>query len=36
MSTVELSRHRAWLCGVPNLMLAIWFTRRPADVVNAA
>jgi uncharacterized membrane protein len=26
----------AWLCWVPNLMLAIWFTRRPADVVNAA
>jgi uncharacterized membrane protein len=26
----------AWLCWVPNLLLAIWFTRRPADVVNAA
>jgi uncharacterized membrane protein len=26
----------AWLCWVPNLMLAIWFTRRPADVANAA
>jgi uncharacterized membrane protein len=26
----------AWLCWVPNLMLAIWFTRHPADVVNAA
>jgi uncharacterized membrane protein len=26
----------AWLCWAPNLMLAIWFTRRPADVVNAA
>jgi uncharacterized membrane protein len=26
----------AWLCWVPNLMLAIWFTRRPADVVNVA
>jgi uncharacterized membrane protein len=25
----------AWLCWVPNLMLAIWFTRHPADVVNA-
>jgi uncharacterized membrane protein len=26
----------AWLCWVPNLMLAIWFTRRPTAVVNAA
>ena len=26
----------AWLCWVPNLLLAIWFTRRRADVVNAA
>jgi uncharacterized membrane protein len=26
----------AWMCWVPNLMLAIWFTRHPADVVNAA
>jgi uncharacterized membrane protein len=26
----------AWLCWVPNLMLAIWFTRRRADVVNVA
>ena len=26
----------AWLCWVPNLMLAIWFTRHPADVTNAA
>ena len=26
----------AWLCWVPNLMLAIWFTRHPAAVTNAA
>jgi uncharacterized membrane protein len=26
----------AWLCWVPNLLLAVWFTRHPADVVNAA
>ena len=26
----------AWLCWVPNLMLAIWFTRHPAEVANAA
>jgi uncharacterized membrane protein len=26
----------AWLCWVPNLLLAIWFTRRPAAVTNAA
>jgi hypothetical protein len=26
----------AWLCWVPNLLLAIWFTRRPAKVPNAA
>jgi hypothetical protein len=25
----------AWLCWVPNLLLAIWFTRHPADVANA-
>jgi uncharacterized membrane protein len=26
----------AWLCWVPNLLLAIWFTRHPAEVANAA
>ncbi len=26
----------AWLCWVPNLMLAIWFTRHPAEVAHAA
>jgi uncharacterized membrane protein len=26
----------AWLCWVPNLLLAIWFTRHPAEVTNAA
>lgn len=26
----------AWLCWVPNLLLAIWFTRRPIEVPNAA
>ena len=26
----------AWLCWVPNLLLAIWFTRRPAEVAKAA
>jgi uncharacterized membrane protein len=26
----------AWLCWVPNLLLAIWFTRRPTEVPNAA
>ena len=25
----------AWLCWVPNLLLAIWFTRHKADVANA-
>ena len=25
----------AWLCWVPNLLLAIWFTRQPAEVANA-
>jgi hypothetical protein len=26
----------AWLCWVPNLLLAIWFTRHPAEVADAA
>ena len=26
----------AWLCWVPNLLLAIWFTRRPAEAAHAA
>jgi uncharacterized membrane protein len=26
----------AWLCWVPNLLLAIWFTRHPAEVANVA
>ena len=26
----------AWLCWVPNLLLAVWFTRRPADVATPA
>ena len=26
----------SWLCWVPNLLLAIWFTRHPAEVTNAA
>jgi uncharacterized membrane protein len=26
----------AWLCWVPNLLIAVWFTRRPAEVANAA
>jgi uncharacterized membrane protein len=26
----------AWLCWVPNLLLAIWFTRRPTEVPKAA
>jgi uncharacterized membrane protein len=26
----------AWLCWVPNLLLAIWFTRHPAEVAHAA
>ena len=26
----------AWLCWVPSLMLASWFTRHPAEVANAA
>jgi uncharacterized membrane protein len=26
----------AWLCWVPNLLLAIWFTRHSAEVANAA
>jgi uncharacterized membrane protein len=26
----------AWLCWVPNLLLAIWFTRHPGEVTNAA
>jgi uncharacterized membrane protein len=25
----------AWLCWVPNLLLALWFTRHPAEVTNA-
>jgi uncharacterized membrane protein len=25
----------AWLCWVPNLLLAIWFTRRPAEANTA-
>ena len=25
----------AWLCWVPNLLLAIWITRHPAEVTNA-
>jgi uncharacterized membrane protein len=25
----------AWLCWVPNLMFAIWFTRHPAEVASA-
>ena len=25
----------AWLCWVPNLLLAIWFTRKPAAVAQA-
>jgi uncharacterized membrane protein len=26
----------AWLCWVPNVLLAVWFTRHPAEVANAA
>ena len=26
----------AWLCWVPNLLLAIWFTRHRIDVTTAA
>ena len=26
----------AWLCWVPNLLLAVWFTRHRAEVTNAA
>ncbi len=25
----------AWLCWVPNLLIALWFTRRPADPAPA-
>jgi hypothetical protein len=25
----------AWLCWVPNLLLALWITRHPAEVANA-